>query len=316
MPAGNRSIPDVAMIAGTNTPVAVYDSYDGGAATPWIHGFGTSLGTPCWAGLVAIVNQEVQASRLGTPILGGWYLVDQLRTLGGNVYHDITTGNNGFPATPGYDLVTGKGTPKAPQLVNSMVAFPSPCVMLPPVQRVVAGAHSEISLGLIHDLAARQDPNAQAEKFVINWGDGTPVQTTYRYNQTGTIWPSEFHTYRNVGTYDLSVVIYRPDYYGETRPLDSLHIEVLVGPGAAAVAVAAVNRGANIDLAPAALADSGISLMNHPTAESRSHGDTQAVDAVLSSWVRSIRLRRVVNDRAAPTASEGARWQIARASRA
>ena len=35
-------------------------------------------------------------------------------------YHDVTTGNNGLPAGPGYDLVTGIGTPKAPQLLSTL----------------------------------------------------------------------------------------------------------------------------------------------------------------------------------------------------
>ena len=32
-------------------------------------------------------------------------------------FHDITSGNNGYPAGPGYDLVTGIGSPVANVLV-------------------------------------------------------------------------------------------------------------------------------------------------------------------------------------------------------
>ncbi len=36
-------------------------------------------------------------------------------------FNDITTGNNGFNAGPGYDLVTGLGTPQAPLVVTGLV---------------------------------------------------------------------------------------------------------------------------------------------------------------------------------------------------
>ena len=53
-----RTIPDVSFDADPNTGVAIYDSYDFGAGTPWVQIGGTSLSCPCWAGLIAIVNQE------------------------------------------------------------------------------------------------------------------------------------------------------------------------------------------------------------------------------------------------------------------
>ena len=41
-------------------------------------------------------------------------------------YHDITSGNNGYPAGAGYDLVTGIGTPVANLLVPALRAPPGP----------------------------------------------------------------------------------------------------------------------------------------------------------------------------------------------
>ena len=49
--------PDVAYDADPSTAVAVYDSYNGGSATPWTLLGGTSVGTPQWAALFAIANQ-------------------------------------------------------------------------------------------------------------------------------------------------------------------------------------------------------------------------------------------------------------------
>jgi hypothetical protein len=37
-------------------------------------------------------------------------------------FHDVKTGNNGYPAGPGYDFVTGLGSPKANLVVRDLVA--------------------------------------------------------------------------------------------------------------------------------------------------------------------------------------------------
>src|SRR5262249_37243637 len=39
-----------------------------------------------------------------------------------NAFHDVTKGNNDYAAGPGYDLVTGVGTPNAQYLVPDLVA--------------------------------------------------------------------------------------------------------------------------------------------------------------------------------------------------
>jgi hypothetical protein len=40
-------------------------------------------------------------------------------------FHDITTGSNGYSAGPGYDLVTGRGTPIANMLVPDLAGYTS-----------------------------------------------------------------------------------------------------------------------------------------------------------------------------------------------
>jgi hypothetical protein len=37
-------------------------------------------------------------------------------------FHDIATGSNGYPAHPGYDYVTGRGTPFANRVIADLVA--------------------------------------------------------------------------------------------------------------------------------------------------------------------------------------------------
>jgi autotransporter-associated beta strand protein len=116
-----RTNPDVAFVGGT--AVAIYDSYDGGSSTPWFGVYGTSLSTPCWAGLVAIADQG--RSLLGQGSLDGLsQTLPALYQLPASDYHDITSGNNGYAAGAGYDLVTGRGTPIAYLLESDLVQPP------------------------------------------------------------------------------------------------------------------------------------------------------------------------------------------------
>lgn len=116
----NRTIPDVAFDADPNTGVLVYDSYSFGASTPWAQIGGTSLSAPSWAAVVSIIDQGRALNGLGsldgaTQTLPMLYGLDKTNP---SVFHDITTGNNGYAAGTGYDLVTGLGTP----VVNNLVA--------------------------------------------------------------------------------------------------------------------------------------------------------------------------------------------------
>jgi subtilase family serine protease len=117
-----RTIPDVAFDADPNTGVAVYDSFDNGTATPWIQVGGTSLSCPCWAGIIAIANQD--RARVGLSSLdGATQTLPRIYQLPETDFHDIVTGNNGFAAGPGYDLVTGRGTPVAQLLIPDLAGI-------------------------------------------------------------------------------------------------------------------------------------------------------------------------------------------------
>jgi protocatechuate 3,4-dioxygenase beta subunit len=115
-----RTIPDVSIDADPNTGVPVCDSYDFGTVTPWAQIGGTSLACPTWAAIVSILDQGRKLE--GLPSLDGVKdVLPELYQLAGSDFHDITMGNNGFLAGPGYDLVTGIGTPIANQLVSDIV---------------------------------------------------------------------------------------------------------------------------------------------------------------------------------------------------
>jgi hypothetical protein len=160
--SGWRQTPDVAFDADPNSGVAVYDSYGSGSASPWIQVGGTSLSSPCWAGLVAIADQFRALSSL-TALDGLTQTLPTLYQLAASNYHDITSGSNGgYAAGPGYDMVTGLGSPVANLLVPLLAAGPS---MVVTTTTPAGGAVL----------------NTKPTDFVINFSDpylATSVQTT------------------------------------------------------------------------------------------------------------------------------------------
>jgi uncharacterized repeat protein (TIGR01451 family) len=116
--SGGRETPDVAFDADLGSGVYVYNSYNPASSTGWWQVGGTSLSAPCWAGLVAITDQLRASQGLGS--LDSTQTLSKLYLLPSNDFHDVTTGNNGFPAGAGYDMVTGLGSPVANTLVPDL----------------------------------------------------------------------------------------------------------------------------------------------------------------------------------------------------
>ena len=117
-----RAIPDVSFDADPNTGVYVVNSFTNGTANPWMALGGTSYSAPAWAAIMAIVNEGRVQNGLTT--LDGFSqtlpMLYQLSQTNPSAFHDIKTGNNGFAATTGYDLVTGLGSPVVDVLVPAM----------------------------------------------------------------------------------------------------------------------------------------------------------------------------------------------------
>ena len=110
-----RNVPDVSMDANYDS-WACYDQKCNGANG------GTSFSAPRWAGFIALVNQQSMATKKTTV---GFLNPTLYKIAGTNSYttdfHDITSGFNGkYFAVPGYDDVTGLGTPQT-ALVNALV---------------------------------------------------------------------------------------------------------------------------------------------------------------------------------------------------
>ncbi len=107
-----RGIPDVAFDADPDTGVAVYDTANGG----WLEVGGTSVGAPAWAGILAVADQLRAASGDAALTAAGFEAQRVLYQLTRGLA-DITSGSNGScgqvcTAGPGYDFVTGLGSPR------------------------------------------------------------------------------------------------------------------------------------------------------------------------------------------------------------
>jgi len=120
-----RGVPDVAFQASSRTGTLVYDTGTGNGGGWFIVG-GTSCSAPQFSGLVAIADQ-IAGHGLGqiNPTL---YSLANGANYGSDFF-DVTTGNNqanpgvpGYPATSGWDPVTGLGTPDAANLVPALAA--------------------------------------------------------------------------------------------------------------------------------------------------------------------------------------------------
>ncbi len=125
-----RATPDVAYDASPSSGVAVYDSVPyNGTTYDWITVGGTSAGAPQWAAILAIADQGRALS--GQSALDSTSPQQVMSILYANPgdFHDITSGTSvGSPrysAGPGYDYVTGMGTPIANLVVGSLVGTTS-----------------------------------------------------------------------------------------------------------------------------------------------------------------------------------------------
>jgi hypothetical protein len=98
---GARATPDLSLDADPNSGVAVYN----GTGGTWSVIAGTSLSTALMTAAAAVYGSPIDPSTLYGATLP---------------IRDITTGTNGFAASPGYDLATGLGsfsyTPGAPTI--------------------------------------------------------------------------------------------------------------------------------------------------------------------------------------------------------
>ncbi|HJQ45113.1 MAG TPA: protease pro-enzyme activation domain-containing protein [Amycolatopsis sp.] len=123
-----RQVPDVAGVADPATGYLIaFGQTPDGTGQYWGIIGGTSGAAPLWAALIALADASQSCAANGT--VG---LVQPALYQNAALLTDITTGNNDvtasgytgglYPATAGYDMATGLGTPKAAPLVEAMCA--------------------------------------------------------------------------------------------------------------------------------------------------------------------------------------------------
>ncbi len=123
---GWRATPDIAADADPNTGAAVLDSGNGGY---FLVG-GTSLSCPLTAGILADIDTarvSFGKAKFGGPYAGISLDPELYNAFTANYpyfYYDVKTGNNGYAAGPGYDLVTGIGVSSGPALANRFFGLP------------------------------------------------------------------------------------------------------------------------------------------------------------------------------------------------
>jgi kumamolisin len=112
----HRLTPDVAAVADPFTGVRIV--FDG---QPRI-GAGTSQSAPIWAGMTVLMNQYLQAHG-GKPLGDANPLLYRVAA-GSNLpgFRDVSLGANAVdPSVPGYDMVTGLGSPNVANLAKNLL---------------------------------------------------------------------------------------------------------------------------------------------------------------------------------------------------
>jgi kumamolisin len=104
---GGRGVPDVSGDASPETGYQIL--VDGNQEVVG----GTSAVAPLWAGLIALLNQQL-GKKVG-------FLNPQIYALGEGPFFDVTSGNNGdYSAGKGWDACTGLGSPNGQALLTAL----------------------------------------------------------------------------------------------------------------------------------------------------------------------------------------------------
>jgi len=114
-----RSTPDVALNGDPYTGYYIYDTVAYWGNSGWFQDAGTSAAAPQWAAIIALADQ-------GRALMGKGSLSNAqslVYSLPAGDFHDIAGGSSGYAAGLGYDLVTGRGTPKANLVVQHLLGL-------------------------------------------------------------------------------------------------------------------------------------------------------------------------------------------------
>jgi hypothetical protein len=178
--SGHRSTPDVAFDGDPNTGVEVYETPPHGVGSWEVVG-GTSLGTPAWAAIIAIVDQGRALEGKGS-LDGATQTLPALYSLPASDFHSVPTPTpaspwgggvnpfkfsfNGWPflrhrdkkgagSTARSNTATGLGSPVGPNLVADLVASDATVALSAFAGPAGAKAHATAHARSPHHLPAR-----------------------------------------------------------------------------------------------------------------------------------------------------------------
>ena len=227
MAGSTRLLPDVSSVADPTTGLGVYAAAHGG----WALGGGTSLAAPTWAGFTAAVLSSVgRTSGLG----------NILPTLYANpgAFRDVVSGQNGqYQAGPGFDLVTGLGTPRWDQLGSLLVgppgrqgaaSSPSPSpspVPAPSPTPSPAPSPTPVRAAVVVPVTISSEPTVQplyGSSWTITGGAAAQRKVTLHLHRAGTA-PGDYSQLRTTtadanGRWALSMVANVAYRYYATAP--------------------------------------------------------------------------------------------------
>jgi kumamolisin len=96
-----RGTPDISSVA-TNVSIYLIDEF---SQPLWGSAYGTSIAAPTLAGIIASANSGARSSAQELTIIYTGALKNYH-----SYWHDIISGNNGYPSLQGYDFTTGLGS--------------------------------------------------------------------------------------------------------------------------------------------------------------------------------------------------------------
>ena len=120
-----RCVPDVAFCGGSLQWVVLTNTYDNtGLQSGWYRVYGTSASAPAWAAILARRHSAGYGNKNQRTIHSDLYSL----WISNSSYNfkDITVGNNGYPATIGFDFITGLGSPIVNHIIPSINPTPTP----------------------------------------------------------------------------------------------------------------------------------------------------------------------------------------------
>jgi len=275
-----RSIPDVAFAGGfddnlgQSDGMAIYNSFPLQGFQPWQEDGGTEAGAVAWASIIAIADQGRALQSL--PALDG--VKDTLPKLYGlpqTDFHDITTGNNGSPAGPGYDLVTGRGTPIVNFIVPGLVGGSNlpPNIGYYPSQIQHAYGFDKVTF---QGGAVAGDGTGQTIAIVDPYDDPHLASDLHTFDQAfGIPDPPSFQKLAQDGSTNYPPQ--DPTGFAEAEMSADVEWAHALAPGANIIVVEANdNQIANLfDVAlPTAASQPGVSVVAFPTADPESSVET------------------------------------------